>query len=73
MDLQMPVMDGLSAVHLIREFNKDIPIIALTATSYETMLTDLHSKGLNDFVQKPFKPEELHSKIGKALSINSGL
>ncbi len=69
MDLQMPVMDGLSAVHFIRQINKDIPIIALTATSYETMLTDLHLKGLNDFVQKPFKPEELHSKISKALGI----
>jgi signal transduction histidine kinase/CheY-like chemotaxis protein len=72
MDLQMPVMDGLAAVKSIRQFNKDIPIIALTATSYEIMLTDLHSKGLNDFVQKPFKPEELHSKISKALSITAG-
>jgi signal transduction histidine kinase len=71
MDLQMPVMDGLAAVDSIRKFNKDIPIIALTATSYETMLTDLHSKGLNDFIQKPFKPEELHSKISKALGINN--
>jgi signal transduction histidine kinase/CheY-like chemotaxis protein len=67
MDLQMPVMDGLSAVHQIRQFNKDIPIIALTATSYETLLTDLHEKGLNDFVQKPFHPEELHNKISKAI------
>jgi signal transduction histidine kinase/CheY-like chemotaxis protein len=69
MDLQMPVMDGLAAVDHIRQFNTTIPIIALTATSYETMLTDLHSKGLNDFVQKPFKPEELHSKISKALGL----
>ncbi len=71
MDLQMPVMDGLSAVQLIRQFNKDIPIIALTATSYETMLTDLHTKGLNDFVQKPFRPEELHGKISRALGIET--
>jgi signal transduction histidine kinase len=73
MDLQMPVMDGLSAVQHIRQFNKEIPIIALTATSYETLLTDLHEKGLNDFVQKPFHPEELHNKISKALGINNGL
>jgi signal transduction histidine kinase/CheY-like chemotaxis protein len=70
MDLQMPVMDGLTAVENIRLFNKDIPIIALTATSYETMVTDLHAKGLTGFVQKPFKPEELHHKISSILGLN---
>jgi PAS domain S-box-containing protein len=70
MDIEMPVMDGLTAVTEIRKFNAGIPIIALTATPYEHMRTDLRSKGLNDFVQKPFRPEELHSKIYRLLKLS---
>jgi CheY-like chemotaxis protein len=63
MDLEMPVMDGLTAVKEIRKTDIELPIIAFTAASYENMKADLQSKGLNDFVQKPFKPEALHQAI----------
>jgi PAS domain S-box-containing protein len=69
-DLEMPVMDGLTAVAEIRKFNAAIPIIALTATPYENMRADLRSQGLNDFVQKPFRPEELHNKIYRLLKLS---
>jgi signal transduction histidine kinase/CheY-like chemotaxis protein len=63
MDLQMPVMDGLTATKLIRQQNDLVPIIALTATTDESLTQNLHEKGINDIVQKPFVPEDLYRKI----------
>lgn len=63
MDLQMPVLDGYSATKHIREFNTDIPIIALTASAS----SDVHQKtkevGMNGYVSKPFKPADLYDTI----------
>ncbi len=63
MDLQMPVMDGLTATKLIRQQNKTIPIIAITATTDESLTQNLSEKGINDILQKPFVPEDLYNKI----------
>jgi CheY-like chemotaxis protein len=62
-DLEMPEMDGAQAVAEIRKTHPYIPIIAFTAATYENIQEDLLSKGFNDYVPKPFKPEELHRKI----------
>lgn len=62
-DLEMPEMDGAQTVEAIRKTHKDIPIIAFTAATYENIREDLLSKGFNDYIPKPFKPEELHKKI----------
>jgi len=63
MDLQMPVLDGYSATKHIREFNKDVPIIALTASAS----SDTHEKtievGMNGYVSKPFMPDDLYDTI----------
>lgn len=69
-DLEMPEMDGAQTVEAIRKTHKDIPIIAFTAATYENIREDLLSKGFNDYVPKPFKPEELHKKI---MQYTSGL
>jgi signal transduction histidine kinase/ActR/RegA family two-component response regulator len=68
MDLEMPVMDGPTAVTNIRKTQTDIPIIALTAAFYENMQADLVSKKFNGYVQKPYRPEDLHSQIVKQLA-----
>ncbi len=72
MDMEMPVMDGLTAVANIRKTNTTIPIIALTAASFDDMYNFLRNMGLNDYVQKPFNPEELNQKIRKLVQ-HSGL
>jgi signal transduction histidine kinase len=69
MDLDMPVMDGYQATALIKETNTDIPIIALTAASFDDMQEYLIKKGFIDVVQKPFMPDELYKKISSILSI----
>ncbi len=70
MDLEMPIMDGVAAVAAIREINTTIPIIAFTAASYENMYADLLNKGMNDYVQKPFVPADLHQKIERLLHLD---
>ncbi len=69
MDLQMPVMDGFTATKHIREKNKIVPIIALTATTDEVLTNILTQKGMNDVVQKPFIPEQLFYKIKQVLAV----
>jgi CheY-like chemotaxis protein/PAS domain-containing protein len=69
MDLDMPVMDGYQATTLIKETHPNLPIIALTAASFDDMQEYLIKKGFTDVVQKPFMPDELYKKISAVLSI----
>ncbi len=62
-DLEMPEMDGAAALREIRKLNGTIPVVAFTAAVYDNMKTDLLQKGFTDFIHKPFRPGELHSKI----------
>lgn len=63
MDLQMPVMDGYEASRAIRAFNQTIPIIALTAEATSDIRDLALGFGMNDYISKPFKPENLFSTI----------
>jgi len=67
-DLEMPEMDGLTALGEIRKINSDIPAIAFTAAVYDNMRDDLIKKGFMEFVPKPFRPEDLHNKIASLVS-----
>jgi len=67
-DLEMPEMDGASALREVRKVDNDVPIIAFTAAVYENMQIDLKEKGFTDFIQKPFRPDELHKKISAHIS-----
>ncbi len=72
MDLQMPVLDGYEAANLIRslpnEKYKSIPIIALTASAINETITKVKNSGMNDYITKPFKPDELYKKIIQYIS-----
>jgi signal transduction histidine kinase/CheY-like chemotaxis protein/HPt (histidine-containing phosphotransfer) domain-containing protein len=64
MDLQMPVMDGFAAVEFIRKnLALDTPIIAQTANTVEREIQQCYEIGINDFLAKPFKAEQLIDKI----------
>jgi CheY-like chemotaxis protein len=63
MDVQMPQLDGFACTKKIRKHFKDIPIIAVTASPKNEIQQDILACGMNDFVSKPFKPNELRSKI----------
>jgi len=63
MDVQMPVMNGIEATRAIRENlpapKKDIPIIALTASTLREDIDKCLNSGMNSYVPKPFKAWQL--------------
>jgi CheY-like chemotaxis protein len=61
-------MDGATALKEIRKIDASIPAVAFTAAVYDNMQADLLQKGFTDFIQKPFRPEELHAKISYLVS-----
>jgi len=63
MDVQMPLLDGFACTRKIRKHFKDIPIIAVTASPKNEIISEIMACGMNDFVSKPFKPNELRTKI----------
>jgi CheY-like chemotaxis protein len=63
MDVQMPVLDGFACTRKIRKHFKEIPIIAITASPKNEIISEIMACGMNDFVSKPFKPNELRSKL----------
>ena len=63
MDVQMPVLDGFACTRKIRKHFKDVPIVAITASPKNEIISEIMSCGMNDFVSKPFKPNELRSKL----------
>jgi CheY-like chemotaxis protein len=80
MDLQMPVMDGYEAAAAIRQLAKidpyyqTLPIFALTADAMADVKNKVLAAGMNDYVTKPFIPNELYQKIVKyTLSQLSGV
>lgn len=62
MDVMMPKLDGLSAVMRIRE-KQNIPIIVLSAKSEETDKVLGLSMGADDYVTKPYNPQELAARV----------
>ncbi|ARV17005.1 Signal transduction histidine-protein kinase BarA [Curvibacter sp. AEP1-3] len=65
MDMMMPVMDGLEATRHIRanERGRRIPIIAMTANAMESDRNLCLEAGMDDYIAKPIKSEELQQKI----------
>ncbi len=67
MDIQMPIMDGLSASKMIRttlsEPNCNVPIMAMTAHATASEKQKCHDHGMNDHINKPFELLELKKKI----------
>ncbi|MEB2780596.1 response regulator [Algoriphagus sp. C2-6-M1] len=71
LDIQMPVLDGFSVAKVIRA-NKDsnksqIPILVLSATSYQEIKEEMGKFEIDDFIEKPFTPEGLYEKLTQYL------
>jgi CheY-like chemotaxis protein len=65
MDIKMPVMDGIEALHRIKEFNSSIPVIAITAYAFETEKEAIMRNDFSDYLAKPIKPASLLEIIEK--------
>lgn len=70
MDIKMPEMDGYEATTQIREFNKDVIIIAQTAYGLEGDREKAIKAGCNDYIPKPINQIKLKEMIEKHLDIH---
>ncbi|WCT10774.1 response regulator [Mucilaginibacter jinjuensis] len=73
MDTHMPEMDGYQATRHIRneleEPKRGIPIISLSAASFDHEQEEALASGMNEVLAKPFQPYQLHEKIRKVLKV----
>ncbi len=67
MDVQMPVRDGFSTTEYIRQHMPppacETPILAMTAHAHIALNEEFRRRGMDDYVLKPFEPEQLFQKI----------
>ncbi len=68
MDVHLPGINGTIATQQIREFNSEIPIVALTAISLNENREMLISYGMTDVITKPFEPEIFYQVLARYLS-----
>ncbi|HAQ64965.1 MAG TPA: hybrid sensor histidine kinase/response regulator [Bacteroidales bacterium] len=72
MDVQMPEMDGIESTIKIREdeekLGTHIPIIAMTANTLDSDRDSCIEAGMDDFITKPFKAEQLNEVIYRAIN-----
>jgi PAS domain S-box-containing protein len=71
MDLQMPIMGGIEATKILREIDKNIPIVALTANAMKEDVEKTKSIGMNAHLNKPIDVEKLYETLLKYLSKKS--
>ena len=71
LDYNMPVMDGIAMLHKLREHAelRRTPVIMLTAESGPEQLATVARLGVRDYVTKPFREEDLLSKVGRIIPL----
>ncbi|MBK6999802.1 MAG: PAS domain S-box protein [Rhodoferax sp.] len=74
MDMQMPKLNGLEATQEIRQLAgyRDTPIIAMTANVFADDKIQCLNAGMNDFLIKPFNPDEFFATLLRSLSRSAG-
>lgn len=63
MDIHMPGISGIEATKMIRIFDKEITIFALTAVTLEDKMQEFDEAGFDDIISKPFKQEDFEKKL----------
>ncbi|WP_426342714.1 response regulator transcription factor [Pseudoduganella sp. S-14] len=69
LDVMLPYIDGFELVHIIRQREgwKEVPIVMLTAKHTEKDIVRALDAGANDYVVKPFQPNELLARVRRYL------
>ncbi len=71
MDIRMPVLDGYEATRRIKatEKGRAIPVIAVTASAFAKAEKEVLAAGVDGYVRKPFRSEEILTVLGKCLGL----
>jgi signal transduction histidine kinase/ligand-binding sensor domain-containing protein/CheY-like chemotaxis protein len=71
MDVRMPQMSGIEATRQIRalEGGRDVKIAAITASVFASERDQVLAAGMDDFVRKPYRPEEIIACMGRQLGV----
>jgi DNA-binding response OmpR family regulator len=67
LDVTMPVLDGPGMLARMRDAKDKTPVIMLTSESKRSVVTSALKLGIDDYILKPFKPEDLRAKMIKVL------
>ena len=70
MDITMPEVDGITAVRMIKEYDKFANVIMCSAMGQQSMVIDSLKAGAKDFVVKPFVEEKVLDAIKKIIISN---
>jgi len=68
MDINMPIMNGYKSIRLIKNHNKDIPIITQTAYAFAGEKEKSFAAGSDDYILKPIRTAELLEVMAKHLN-----
>jgi CheY-like chemotaxis protein len=71
MDRRMPVMNGMEAAKAIRQLpgGQDVKIIAVTASAFMEQRDEMLNSGMDDFVRKPYRANEIYDCLAKHLNV----
>ena len=67
LDVTMPEMDGPTMLARMRENGNKTPVLMLTSEAKRSIVGEVMKLGIDDYILKPFKPEELKAKVSKVL------
>lgn len=68
MDINMPILDGISALKKIKEINKDVTVIMITTVGQRSKMLEAVKYGANEFITKPFNPSNIKTIIHTILT-----
>jgi PAS domain S-box-containing protein len=71
MDRRMPVMDGVETTRRIRRLpdGEQVKIVAVTASAFKEQQQEIFAAGMNDFVRKPYRFDEIYDCLARQLGV----
>lgn len=70
-DIMMPFSSGLEIVGVLKNRDKKIPVIVLSAMGQENVVLQAFQLGADDYITKPFSPNELSMRVKRYLPVSA--
>lgn len=67
-DIMMPYASGLEIVGTVKQHGTKVPIIVLSAMGQENVVLEAFNLGADDFIAKPFSPNELSMRVKRLMT-----